>query len=82
MKAALDLAGFEWAEARVLELRMWVTETRLNLSNFERAAARLRSSNLKQMVMLAAVGWDAAVARPESNGLERGTARLRFDDFE
>jgi hypothetical protein len=47
MMAVLDLAGFEWAEARLLELEMWMTATRLNLSDFEWAAVRLRSGSLE-----------------------------------
>jgi hypothetical protein len=35
MATMLDLTGFEWAEARFLELEMWAMEIRLNLSDFE-----------------------------------------------
>jgi hypothetical protein len=61
MTAVLDLAGFEWAEARPLELEMWMAATRLDLSDFERAAVRLRLGSLEWMVMLA-VFERAAVA--------------------
>ena len=59
--AVLDLAGFEQAEARLLELEMWVASTRLNLTDFEWAAVRLRLGCLEWMVMLA-VFERAAVA--------------------
>ena len=54
----LDIVGFKQAEARLLELEtkleIWVT-TRLNLSDFERAAA----ARLGELVM---------AARPKSDG--------------
>jgi hypothetical protein len=53
MVTMLDLTGFEWAEARFLELEMWVVVTRLNLSNFGWVVVRLRSGGLEWMVMLA-----------------------------
>jgi hypothetical protein len=62
MMAVLDLAGFKWAEAGLLELAMWVVSTRLNLTNFERAAVRLRSGGLEQIVMLAVFEQAAAAS--------------------
>ena len=53
MTAVLGLAGFERAEARLLELEMWAAATRLNLSDFGWAEVMLRSGGLEQMVMLA-----------------------------
>ena len=61
MAARLDLADLE---ARLLELEMWATEMRLNLSDFEwAAAARLRSGGLEWMVILAVLERAAAAAR-------------------
>ena len=58
----LDIVGFKQAEARLLELKtkleIWVTETRLKLSDFERAAA----ARLGELVM---------AARLKSDGLGR-----------
>ena len=90
MTAVLGLAGFEWAEARLLELEMWVVATRLNLSNFGWAEVMLRSGGLEQMVMLAVCEWAAMAgacelvmtAMLDLGGLERETARLRSDGFE
>jgi hypothetical protein len=84
MTAVLDLAGFEWAEARLLELEMWTAVTRLSLSDFEWAAVRLRSGGLEWMVMLAVFEWAAVVSLGElvmvvtlgSDGLEWEVARL------
>ena len=90
MTAVLDLTGFEWAGVRLLELEMLATRTRLNLSNFERAAARLRSGGLERMVVLAVFGQAAVAGLCElvmaaglrSGGLEREAARPRPDGFE
>jgi hypothetical protein len=85
MATMLDLTGFERAEARFLELEMWATETRLNLSDFELVVvARLRSDGLEQMVILAVFERAAAaslgklvmVATLESDGLGQEVARL------
>ena len=79
MTAVLDLAGCERAEARFLELEIWVTVTRLNLSDFELVVvARLRSDGLERMVILAVLEWAAAASLGElvmvatlgSDGLE------------
>jgi hypothetical protein len=60
MMAVLDLTDFEWVEARFLKLKMWVMETRLNLSlsDFEQGAVMVRFGKLMM------------VARLESDSLE------------
>ena len=88
--AVLGLAGFEQAEARLLELEMWAAATRLNLSGFGRAEVMLRSGGLEQMVMLAVCERAAMAgscelvmtAMLDLGGLEQETARLRSDGFE
>ena len=75
----LDLADCERAEVRFLELEMWATVTRLNLSDFELVVvARLRSDGLERMVILAVLERAAAASLGElvmvatlgSDGLE------------
>ena len=79
MTAVLDLVGCERAEARFLELEMWATVTRLNLSDFELVVvARLRLDGLERMVILAVLERAAAASLGElvmvatlgSDGLE------------
>ena len=88
----LDLADCERAEVRFLELEMWATVTRLNLSDFELVVvARLRSDGLERVVILAVFEQVVAVASPRKFalavildlcGLEQKVARLRSDGIE
>ena len=92
MTAVLDLAGCERAEVRFLELEMWATVTRLNLSDFELVVvARLRSDGLERVVILAVFEQAAAAASPRKFalavildlcGLEQKVARPRSDGIE
>ena len=92
MATRLGLADLERAEmARLLELEMWATVTRLNLSDFELVVvARLRSNGLERMVILAVLERAAAASLCELaravildlGSLKREMARLKSDGFE
>ena len=67
-------------EARLLELEMWTAATRLNLSDFERAAVRLRSGGLEREAARLCELARAVILGLGS--LKREMARLKSDGFE
>ena len=98
MATMLDLTGFEWAEVRFLELKMWAI---LELDSLERMvklaavaslcelamAVKLNLGSLEQMVRLTAAARLCELGMQTAeilnlDNLEREVVRLRSNSFE